>query len=75
MVLSVTCSRKSVYDFLLLFLLQRMPDVQVCPAVWLSWSSHIGDFILDSSEDLRAPCSVTQFNSFSQLVISHPDIK
>lgn len=32
-VLCMLCSRKSMYDFLLLSLLQRMPDVQVCPAI------------------------------------------
>lgn len=32
-VLSMTCCRNSTDDFFLLFVLQRMPDVQVCPGV------------------------------------------
>lgn len=78
-VLSMTCSRKSMYDFLLLSLLQRMPEVQVRAAILaLELMSLLefsfGDFTLDSSEDLRTPRHDTQFNSFKQLFIIHPAI-
>lgn len=69
-------SRKRMYDYLLLFLPQRMPEVEVHAAVLalevmslLEFS--FGDFTLDSSEDLGTPRQV-QFSSIKQLFIIHP---
>lgn len=75
----MSCSRKSMYDFLLLFLLQRMSEVQVSAAILaLKLMSLLefsfGDFTLDSSEDLGTPCHDTQFSSFKQLLIIYPGI-
>lgn len=56
-------SRKRTYDYLLLFLPQRMPEVEVRAAVLalevMSFSEFsFGDFTLDSSEDLGTPRQV-----------------